>query len=484
MSAYVSDWSQEVYPDYRRYAVPGAEISLRRDYLNDYLQHALVVSRAGPSTIEPGRTYLAQALSPLAGAAWQYDSGYGWTNVPYDQMQAFVSGQVYALRSASVAAGAAQDHWGFAWQPKNASGLSAGDFASQTGAILDRLGAAIRDSGDSDVTRPGKRRLRAARPEPVLRRRSPGRIVRGAVEGVSRLVAACPHVLTPPQTLTAGTPSTPMSLSLVTSAGAPQIATTPVVVTLTSSSAQGGFSLGSTGPWAPTFTAAIPAGGNASPPFFYRDTLAGRSEVRATAASATTATQLQTVVAGPPAKPADRPRRGDASTRVGRRASRSPQLDAFGNPTAVRAATGRSSRRALGTVSPRSGGKTLFTRWNARRARSVARRRSARSPRMRGCGSTRARSGSRRSGIRRGRRCAGHRERRRDGRCARAWSPDVDRRTPQRPGGAGAEKRTDDTGRATYLVPRSSGCYSTTVTGVTAPGYRWSGKTPANRFCG
>ena len=39
MSAYVSDWSQEVYGDFRRYAVPGAPIQVRRDYLNDYLQH-------------------------------------------------------------------------------------------------------------------------------------------------------------------------------------------------------------------------------------------------------------------------------------------------------------------------------------------------------------------------------------------------------------------------------------------------------------
>jgi hypothetical protein len=46
-----------------------------------------------------------------------------------------------------------------------------------------------------------------------------------------------------------------------------------------------------------------------------------------------------------------------------------------------------------------------------------------------------------------------------------------------------ASKRTDATGRTTYLVPRSSGCYRTTVTRATAPGYRWNGKTPANRFC-
>jgi hypothetical protein len=46
-----------------------------------------------------------------------------------------------------------------------------------------------------------------------------------------------------------------------------------------------------------------------------------------------------------------------------------------------------------------------------------------------------------------------------------------------------ASKRTDATGRTTYLVPRSSGCFRTTVTSATAPGYRWNGKTPANRFC-
>ena len=105
MSTYVSDWSQETYGDYRRYAVPGAPITVRRDYLIDYLQAPLIVARAGPPTIEPARTYLPNAYSPVANAAWQYESGYGWTAVPVDQMIAFVSAQVYALRSFSVGAG-------------------------------------------------------------------------------------------------------------------------------------------------------------------------------------------------------------------------------------------------------------------------------------------------------------------------------------------------------------------------------------------
>ena len=113
MSTFVSDWSQEVYSDFRRYAVPGAPITLRRDYLNDYLQHALVVARAGPPTIELARGYLQTTFSPVANAAWQYGSGYGWTLIPVDQMRAFVSAQVYAL-GVQRRAGLSQDRWGFA----------------------------------------------------------------------------------------------------------------------------------------------------------------------------------------------------------------------------------------------------------------------------------------------------------------------------------------------------------------------------------
>ena len=41
MSAYVSDWSQELYGDIRNYAVGGAQPDVRRDALNEYLQHQL-----------------------------------------------------------------------------------------------------------------------------------------------------------------------------------------------------------------------------------------------------------------------------------------------------------------------------------------------------------------------------------------------------------------------------------------------------------
>ena len=62
MAAYVSDWSQEVYPDWRKTAVPGSTAQQRRDYLNDYLQHQLVLARVAPPTIEPARTLHPERL--------------------------------------------------------------------------------------------------------------------------------------------------------------------------------------------------------------------------------------------------------------------------------------------------------------------------------------------------------------------------------------------------------------------------------------
>src|SRR6478735_4575275 len=155
MSTYVSDWSQEVYGDVRNWAVPGADTATRRDALNDYLQHALVLADAGPPTIDPARTFLDATFSPLANAAWERDTAYGWTAVPAAQMAAYVSAEVYSLRYFSSATGQAADHWGFAWAPRNGSGSTPADFAAQTDQILTRLAAAIRDSGQDDPEDPG-----------------------------------------------------------------------------------------------------------------------------------------------------------------------------------------------------------------------------------------------------------------------------------------------------------------------------------------
>src|SRR5436190_2217244 len=97
MASYVSDWSQELYGDMRTYAVSGASLDTRRDELAAYLEHQLLLANAGPPEIGVARSFLQTAYSPLANAAWQWESSYGWTAVPFDQMQDFVSAQTYAL---------------------------------------------------------------------------------------------------------------------------------------------------------------------------------------------------------------------------------------------------------------------------------------------------------------------------------------------------------------------------------------------------
>ena len=156
MSRYVSDWSQGLYGDVRNYAVPGAPLANRRDSLNDYLQHQLVHARVGGAATAAARAFLESAYSPLANAAWQWDFGFGWTMVPATQMEDYVSAQVYALRYFSAGDGQPEDHWGFAWHPRNAAGIPPADFTAQTNAILDRLATAIHDSAQpNDPANPG-----------------------------------------------------------------------------------------------------------------------------------------------------------------------------------------------------------------------------------------------------------------------------------------------------------------------------------------
>ncbi len=145
----MSDWSQEVYGDLRAHAVPGEPVSVRREYLNDYLQHPLVLATAGPTAIEPARSFLQAAYSPLANGAWPRETAWGWTMVPVDQMAAYISAQVDAMRFFTATSGQTQDHWGFAWAPRNTTGMSSADFATQTGQLLDRIAAAIRDSAEA-----------------------------------------------------------------------------------------------------------------------------------------------------------------------------------------------------------------------------------------------------------------------------------------------------------------------------------------------
>jgi hypothetical protein len=360
MSRYVSDWSQEVYGDVRNYAVPGAPPETRRDYLADYLYHGLVLAQAAPPAIEPAKTYLAAAYSPLANAAWERESGYGWTMVPVNLMQSFVSAQVYALRHFSSANAQPQDHWGFTWAPRNGSGLPGPDYIAQTAAILDRLAAAIRDSAETfDPEDPGSG---ACGP--------PGQNVScvGDVEG-ARLNPSWQSfrtwtqpVLTfssAAQTIPAGSPSAPISLTLLNARGGPQPALTPLAVNVTSSSPQGTFSTTPSGPWSPMLSLTIAAGTSTGGPFYYLDTHAGAQTLSAAAGGVTTGTQTITVTPGPPLSVAIAPQSAVVRVQATRQLS-ALGIDSFRNRFPV-TASWSVAPGSIGTISPGAGDATTFT---------------------------------------------------------------------------------------------------------------------------
>jgi hypothetical protein len=480
MSAYVSDWSQEVYPDVRNVQVPGAPVQTRRDYLNDYLQHVSVLAGVGPPTIQTARAYVQSAYSPLANAAWQWDRGYGWTMVPFDQMEGFVSAETYALRAFSVDTGQARDHWGFAWAPRNATGLSSSDFASETGAILDRLGSAIRDSAQTvDPADPG---IGACGPGASLcGGDQPGAAFTELWKSFRTWTQPVLSFTTPPQTIAAGAPSGPISLALLTTAGTPQNATSTLTVTVSSSSAQGQFSTAPAGPWTSTLTLTIPAGTNAAGPFYYQDTRAGSPVLTAAAFGVTSGTQTETVLPGSPVSVKVAPAAATVKARETQTLTASG-VDSFSNAFPV-TATWSVEPAGLGTVKPAAGATTTFTAGGQAGTGTVTATVGA----LAGTATVTVKPGSIsvasvRYGV---------------GKTVLLVSVVVVD-TARRPV-AGAlvsvlvrrrgyayfagRARTAANGRVIYRVRSRPGCYRTTVTRASAPGYTWRSGTPPNRFC-
>ena len=471
---YVSDWSQEVYGDIRAHAVPGEDTSTRREYLNDYLQHPLVLAGAGPAEIEPARSFLRTAYSPLANAAWPRETAWGWTMVPADQMAAYISAQVDALRSFSVTAGQSQDHWGFAWAPRNTTGVSDAEFAAQTALLLDRLAAAIRDSSggiDPETARTG-----ACGSDDTLcaldlvdaRHNEAWRNFRTWSQSTITIGPS-------PTTLVAGVASPPLQLSVQASG------TRPFVVTLRSSSTAGGFSTSPTGPWTPSLTLTLSPGAVLT--FSYRDTRAGRATLQATAPGTTEATRDVTVVAGPTARvsvtPASREIRARGEVTLG-----SAATDAFGNvapagvawsvspPTIGRLirprgdsvvfqagrVLGRATVTATAKGATASSSATVVVSPGALRIGSITFRRTARGVEA----TVKTVDGARRPVS-----------------VARLTVlVQLDGRRVAR-----ARVATGAAGKARVLAPAGTGCYTVSVTRAVAQGFVWNGKTPRNRFC-
>ena len=477
MATYVSDWSQEVYGDLRAHAVPGSDGSARREYLNDYLQHKLVLAGAGPAEIDPARAYLREAYSPLANGAWPRETAWGWTQVPVEQMAAYVSAQVDAMRSFSVSAGQASDHWGFAWAPRNTNGLPNADFATQTGQILDRMAVAIRDSGVADPENPdsgscGVGQTLCAVDLPEASHNGAWRSFRTWAQSTLTIGPAAP---TP---IVAGVPSLPLELSLSSTVAR------PVAATLRSSSPAGTFSTSAAGPWTTTLTLSITPGVVAA--FYYRDTRAGVATLTAAASGTTQAVRAVTVSPGSAARVTLTPTSREVRAR-GEFTFTGATADAFGNRTSANiswsvepttlatfvggrggTATFRAGRvLGRGTVTAAVGSRTtaplvasapIVVTPATLRIASVAFGQTAR-----GVEVTLAAVDAARRPI---------------SRAAVTLVASVDGRRVAR-----VQTMTGAAGKARVLVPRGAGCYVVTATRAVAEGFTWNGRTPRNRFC-
>jgi hypothetical protein len=155
-----------------------------------------------------------------------------------------------------------------------------------------------------------------------------------------------------PQTLAAASSSGPISVAL------PQAASSATSITLTSSSAAGGFATGPGGPWSSSLTLSVPAGSTSTASFYYRDTRAGQPLLTASASGYSDATQGETVTAAALASIAVTP--ASAQVRVGAQISFSASgQDSYGNSIAVTPSWSVSP--VLGTFSPTTGTSVTFT---------------------------------------------------------------------------------------------------------------------------
>ena len=173
-----------------------------------------------------------------------------------------------------------------------------------------------------------------------------------AVGAVATQPAGALSFASPAQTLAAGSPSEPMTIAL--SAGAPAGGLT---VALSTSSSGGGFSTSASGSYGHSLTLHAAAGSTASPAFYYEDTKAGSPVLTASATGWTSATQTETVDAGPLARVVVSP--PSATIAEGAtQAYTATGYDRYTNSVAVRPSW---TSTVTGTFSPATGASTTFT---------------------------------------------------------------------------------------------------------------------------
>ncbi len=484
MNAYVSDWAQEVYGDVRSYAAPGSSVIQRRDTLTDYLEHPDLLAAAGGAVAGTANAFLSQTASPLGSAAWQWDGSFGWTLVDAPLMQQFVSAQVYAMRSHDASSGQPEDRWGFAWAPRNPGSVPKNEFASAAGAVLDRLGAAIRDSGADSPTDPGVLAC-----GPAGKNLWCGGDLSGAALTPSWATfrAWSPTTLTfvtPPPTVVAGGVSTPITIQpqVAGVAARPQ---TPLAVTITTSTPTGMLATSAAGPFTPSVAVQLAPGAFSTVQVYYEDTTSGTATLTASAPGAVAGTQALTVSGAAAVSLQIEP--GSATLPLGATATFSAVgVDAFGNPIPSLSAAWTLAPGSPGALAPTSGPSTTYTAsGRIGKGQVVATVTTPTGPLTATAPVTVTpppvvRVAAIRYGVR--------------NKTLNVYVTVVDARGRRVPNAAvtvylyrngklyaRAGGRTVG-GRMTFTRPASWGTYRAVVKQVTATGLRWNGKTPVNRF--
>ena len=280
-----------------------------------------------------------------------------------------------------------------------------------------------------------------------------------------------------PQTIAAGADSDPIAVQI---SSAP---TTDVVLTFSTSSSSGGFSTSPSGSHTSSLSVTVAAGASAAPAVYYRDTKAGSPTVTVAASGYVGASQTVRVTAGPLATMSVSP--GTSTVALGAtQAFTASGADAYGN--AVPVAPTWSVSPALGSLAPSPGNPSVFTAAatgsgtvtatsgllvanaavtvvivSAVHVASVTYASSSLFGLLQLSVLVANSSGSPVSGA--------------------TVTITLYRNGVGYSTGSG---KTTSTGRATFaLLFAPAGCYTTTVTAVTAAGYSWDGVTPANQFC-
>jgi hypothetical protein len=149
------DWTlKEVFADTRLHSVPGTTRHGRRRHLRDYQQHLILLAQAGPPEAQAAHAFLRRTYGITMNGGWAapgpevqnppFSAGRGNTQVSAEQMQHFVSEQVFAARRfmrrhprlGTFAVG-------FEYQSNNSLGLPVDEFEAGLAAIRARMASSL-----------------------------------------------------------------------------------------------------------------------------------------------------------------------------------------------------------------------------------------------------------------------------------------------------------------------------------------------------